>query len=84
MTNLSAHAPKHFRWRMDGAVAVISLDRPERKNPLTFESYAELRDTFRALAYADDVKAVVSPRMAAISPPVAMCMTSSARSSGWT
>ena len=59
MTNLSAHAPKHFRWRMDGAVAVISLDRPERKNPLTFESYAELRDTFRALAYADDVKTVV-------------------------
>ena len=44
---------------MDGAVAVIQLNRPERKNPLTFESYAELRDTFRALPYADDVKAVV-------------------------
>ena len=51
--------PKHFNWRMDGSVAVISLARPERKNPLTFESYAELRDTFRALAAADDVKAVV-------------------------
>ena len=37
----------------------ISLDRPERKNPLTFDCYAELRDTFRALAYADDIKAVV-------------------------
>jgi enoyl-CoA hydratase/carnithine racemase len=35
------------------------LNRPERKNPLTFDSYAELRDLFRALAYADDVKAVV-------------------------
>ena len=44
---------------MDGAVAVIQLNRPERKNPLTFESYAELRDTFRALPYADDVHAVV-------------------------
>jgi len=51
--------PKHFNWRMEGDVAVISLDRPERKNPLTFESYAELRDTFRDLVYADDVKAVV-------------------------
>jgi enoyl-CoA hydratase/carnithine racemase len=51
--------PKHFLWRMDGAVAVIQLNRPERKNPLTFESYAELRDTFRDLVYADDVSAVV-------------------------
>ena len=59
MTNLSALQPKHFRWRMEGAVAVISLDRPERKNPLTFESYAEVRDTFRALPDADDVKAIV-------------------------
>jgi enoyl-CoA hydratase/carnithine racemase len=59
MTDMSSLTPKHFRWRMDGAVAIISLDRPERKNPLTFESYAELRDTFRALPYTDDVKAVV-------------------------
>jgi enoyl-CoA hydratase/carnithine racemase len=59
MSNFADLRPKHFRWRMEGAVAVISLDRPERKNPLTFESYAELRDTFRALPYADDVKAVV-------------------------
>ena len=59
MVSIADLKPKHFRWRMDGAVAVISLDRPERKNPLTFESYAELRDTFRALPYSDDVKAVV-------------------------
>ncbi|HEX4411268.1 MAG TPA: enoyl-CoA hydratase family protein [Xanthobacteraceae bacterium] len=51
--------PKHFLWRADGKVAVIQLSRPERKNPLTFESYAELRDTFRALVYADDIHAVV-------------------------
>jgi len=51
--------PRHFRWRMEGEVAVVCLDRPERKNPLSFDSYAELRDTFRELVYADDVKAVV-------------------------
>jgi enoyl-CoA hydratase/carnithine racemase len=51
--------PQHFLWHMEGSVAVIRLDRPERKNPLTFDSYAELRDTFRALVYADDVDAVV-------------------------
>jgi len=51
--------PKHFLWRMEGKVAVIQLDRPDRKNPLTFDSYAELRDTFRNLVYAGDVDAVV-------------------------
>ena len=52
-------APKHFQWRVDGKVATITLDRPERKNPLTFEAYAELRDTFRQLAFATDIKVVV-------------------------
>ena len=59
MTRMANITPTHFNWRMEGDVAVISLDRPDRKNPLTFESYAELRDTFRDLVYADDVKAVV-------------------------
>jgi enoyl-CoA hydratase/carnithine racemase len=59
MTSTAALKPAHFLWRMENDVAVIQLGRPERKNPLTFESYAELRDTFRALAYADDVNAVV-------------------------
>jgi enoyl-CoA hydratase/carnithine racemase len=59
MTKMAASKPAHFLWRMDGAVAVIQLNRPERKNPLTFDSYAELRDTFRELAHADDVHAVV-------------------------
>jgi enoyl-CoA hydratase/carnithine racemase len=51
--------PRHFDWRLDGGVATITLNRPERKNPLTFESYAELRDTFRALAGTVAIRAVV-------------------------
>jgi enoyl-CoA hydratase/carnithine racemase len=51
----------HFRWVVDAGaqVATITLDRPEKKNPLTFDSYAELRDLFRGLVYANDVKAIV-------------------------
>ena len=59
MTAMAAAKPTYFLWRMDGGVAVIQLNRPDRKNPLTFDSYAELRDTFRALRDADDVHAVV-------------------------
>ena len=52
--------PEHFLWSLsDEGVASVTLNRPERKNPLTFESYAELRDTFRSLVDNDDVKAVV-------------------------
>lgn len=51
--------PRHFLWRLDGGVGVVTLNRPERKNPLTFESYAELRDLFRALIAAPAVRAVV-------------------------
>jgi len=51
--------PDHFLWAFDAGVATVTLNRPERKNPLTFESYAELRDTFRALVYAREAKAVV-------------------------
>ena len=57
--NGAKFAPKHFRWQMRGDVALITLNRPEKKNPLTFESYAELRDTFRRLVDCDDVGAVV-------------------------
>jgi enoyl-CoA hydratase/carnithine racemase len=59
MTAMATFSPKHFLWRVEGSVAVIRLSRPDRKNPLTFDSYAELRDTFRALPYAGDVHAVV-------------------------
>jgi len=60
-TALRGYAARHFRWQAggDGKVATITLDRPEKKNPLTFDSYAELRDLFRCLVYASDVKAVV-------------------------
>jgi enoyl-CoA hydratase/carnithine racemase len=51
--------PEQFGWRVEDRVATITLNRPERKNPLTLESYAELRDTFRQLVYVDDIKAVV-------------------------
>src|SRR4051794_1417175 len=57
--NPKAFEPAHFRWDFADGVATITLSRPERKNPLTFESYAELRDTFRALAYSAEVKSVV-------------------------
>jgi enoyl-CoA hydratase/carnithine racemase len=56
---LAAYQASHFLFEVSGGVATLTLNRPERKNPLTFDSYAELRDLFRALAYADDVKAVV-------------------------
>jgi len=49
----------HFLWSVQEGVATVTLNRPERKNPLTFDSYAELRDLFRRLQYADDVHAVV-------------------------
>jgi enoyl-CoA hydratase/carnithine racemase len=51
--------PVHFLWAFDDAVATVTLNRPERKNPLTFDSYAELRDLFRALGHAPSVKAVI-------------------------
>ena len=59
MTSMAGLKPLHFQWEAHGRVALIRLNRPERKNPLTFQSYAELRDTFRALVYADDVDVVV-------------------------
>jgi enoyl-CoA hydratase/carnithine racemase len=51
--------PKHFLWRTEGKVGVITLNRPEKKNPLTFESYAELRDLFLQLKFEKQVKTVV-------------------------
>jgi enoyl-CoA hydratase/carnithine racemase len=50
---------RHFAWSYEAGVGTVTLNRPERKNPLTFDSYAELRDLFRALNYATDVKAIV-------------------------
>ena len=57
--NSAEYKAKHFLWSVDNRVATITLNRPERKNPLTFESYAELRDLFRRLTDAEDCRAVV-------------------------
>ena len=57
--DFASWTPRHFLFALSGRVATVTLNRPERKNPLTFDSYAELRDLFRALQYADAVKAVV-------------------------
>jgi enoyl-CoA hydratase/carnithine racemase len=56
---LGQYQARNFLFRVEHGVATLTLNRPERKNPLTFDSYAELRELFRAMAYADDVKAVV-------------------------
>ncbi|MBZ5529333.1 MAG: enoyl-CoA hydratase family protein [Acidobacteriia bacterium] len=56
---LAGYKAAHFGWAVSGKVATITLNRPERKNPLTLESYGELRDLFRELVYATDIKAVV-------------------------
>jgi len=58
-SRLADYQATHFQFAVQDRVATITLDRPERKNPLTFDSYAELRDLFRALGLATDVKAVV-------------------------
>jgi hypothetical protein len=55
----AAYHARHFAWSFEGGVGTLTLNRPERKNPLTFDSYAELRDLFHELRYATDVKAVV-------------------------
>jgi len=56
---LADYRAQHFLWQVQDGLATITLNRPERKNPLTFDSYAELRDLFHQLKWADDIKAVV-------------------------
>ncbi|MEE2525664.1 enoyl-CoA hydratase family protein [Hyphobacterium sp. HN65] len=57
--NPATHTPEHFLWSFADGVGTVTLNRPEKKNPLTFESYAELRDFFRALVYTPEVKAII-------------------------
>ncbi|MBC2835726.1 enoyl-CoA hydratase family protein [Paragemmobacter straminiformis] len=59
MTELAGVRPEHFLWSVTDRIGTVRLNRPDRKNPLTFASYAELRDHFRALAYATDVDVIV-------------------------
>jgi enoyl-CoA hydratase/carnithine racemase len=56
---LGDYQSRHFKFEAAGKVATITLNRPDRKNPLTFDSYAELRELFRAMAIAGDIKAIV-------------------------
>jgi len=56
---MTQKTPQHFLCQIEDGIATLQLDRPERMNPLTFDSYAELRDWFRDLPYRDDVKAIV-------------------------
>ena len=57
--SLDGYVPAHFAWQQEGGVGIITLNRPERKNPLTFDSYAELRDLFRKLCHVDELRAIV-------------------------
>jgi len=57
--NPETFTPKHFNWSFNEGVVKITLNTPTQKNPLTFDSYAELRDTFRELVYVDEVKVVI-------------------------
>ena len=55
----ASYVAEHFAWSFDAGVGTVTLNRPDRKNPLTFQSYSELRDFFYALRFATDVKAIV-------------------------
>jgi enoyl-CoA hydratase/carnithine racemase len=70
--DIARFQPKHFQWQQEGRVGIITLNRPERKNPLTFESYAELRDFFRALVEVREVPAgdVTAAPVTAVAAPV--------------
>ena len=58
-TSLAAYRSRHFRFEFKEGIATLTLNRPERRNPLTFDSYAELRDVFRSMVEAIDIKAVI-------------------------
>ncbi|HVF39551.1 MAG TPA: enoyl-CoA hydratase family protein [Gemmatimonadaceae bacterium] len=58
-TKGASFAPKHFKWEVRDRVGIVTLNRPERKNPLTLHSYRELTDTFLALQNVHDVRSVV-------------------------
>ena len=86
---LASYQAQHFAYAFESGVATLTLDRPERKNPLTFESYAELRNLFRALMQATcfarsaappTSRWLCSPVPAATFVQAATCTKSSARS----
>ena len=75
---LAPYQSQHLQYEAANGIATIVLSRPERKNPLTFDSYAELRDLFRAMARAEDITAVVLTGAGGTSVRVETCMRSSA------
>jgi enoyl-CoA hydratase/carnithine racemase len=81
---LSGFAPQHFRLEVQGPVATVTLNRPEKKNPLTFESYRELTDFFWACRKDEGVKAIVIAGAGGNFSSGATCSRSSARWSRWT
>ncbi|PYQ59102.1 MAG: enoyl-CoA hydratase, partial [Acidobacteria bacterium] len=56
---LESIQPQHFGWSVEGRVATVTINRPERKNPLTFESYRELSGTFHQLRHVEEIKSIV-------------------------
>lgn len=76
---LDTFTPQHFGFAIEGGIATVTLNRPEKKNPLTFESYAELRDTFRALRFEESVTAVVITGAGGNFRAAATCSRSSSR-----
>lgn len=58
-TTIADYQAEHFLWDVEGSTATITLNRSDRKNPLTFESYAEMRDLFRSMAYSSDIDVVI-------------------------
>ena len=57
--DMSNHHSAHFQWQVEGKLGLVTINRPEKKNPLTFDSYAGLRDLFRKLQHANDIKVVI-------------------------
>ncbi len=57
--DMSTHHSAHFQWQVEGKLGLVTINRPEKKNPLTFDSYAGLRDLFRKLQHANDIKVVI-------------------------
>ncbi len=76
---LSDYKARHVRFAVDGKVATLTLDRPDKKNPLTFDSYAEIVDLFRAARRTSRSRPSSSPARAATSAPAATCSRSSSR-----
>ena len=77
---LADYQAAHFKWGVADGIGFIELNRPERKNPLTFESYAELRDLFRAMGTRATCVPWCSPAREGISAPAATYTRSSDRS----